>query len=114
MNNHCIVISKLESFNRSKYVGKIFYIEDYISVASIADARRLTDEIFKHNEAFISKYDYEGLKITWSWYSEIFQFCIKYLEIERLMQAIDTLNIQHLRIGNISPQYRKVLEVYFS
>jgi len=63
------VISKLESFNRSKYVGKIFYIEDYISVASIADARRLTDEIFKHNEDFISKYDYEGLKIIfpYSW-----------------------------------------------
>jgi len=113
LNNHCIVISKLESFNRSKYVGKIFYIEDYISVASIADARRLTDEIFKHNEDFISKYDYEGLKITWSWYSEIFQFCIKYLEILKLIKAIDLLNTENIDLVGIHPQYKKVLELYF-
>jgi hypothetical protein len=43
----------------------------------------------------------------------VFQFCIKYLEIERLMLTINALDVQHLKIGSISPQYRKVLELYF-
>jgi hypothetical protein len=113
LNNNCIVTSKNDSFNRSKYVGKIFYIEDYISVANTADARRLTDEIFKHNEIFISKYDYDGLKITWSWYSDIFQFCIKYLEILKLIEAIDLFNAENIDLVGIHPQYKKVLELYF-
>jgi len=113
LKNNCIVTSKNDSFNKSKYVGKIFYIEDYISVSNIKDARKLTDEIFKHNEAFISKYDYDGLKITWSWYSDIFQFCIKYLEILKLIKAIDLLNAENIDLVGIHPQYKKVLELYF-
>ena len=35
------------------------------------------------------------------------------MKVKELIQAIDALNIQHLTIGNISPQYRKVIEIYF-
>ncbi|MDC1536995.1 hypothetical protein N8516_07520 [Candidatus Thioglobus sp.] len=113
MNNHCLVISKFESYDRNKYTSNILYIEDYISIASVQDARKLTDKVFKNNASFISKYNYEGFKISWSWYSEIFQFCIKYLEILQLIQAIDLLNIKNIELGNIPGQYKKVLEIYF-
>ena len=113
MNNHCLVISKFESYDRNKYTSNILYIEDYISIASVQDARKLTDKVFKNNASFISKYNYEGYKISWSWYSEIFQFCIKYLEILQLIQAIDLLNIKNIELGNIPGQYKKVLEIYF-
>ena len=113
MNQTCIIASKSEKIYFDNGKERVLYIEDYVKFSSVAEARKLTDKIFSYNTDFIAEYDHKGFKVTWSWYSDVFQFCIKYLEIERLMQAIDTLNIQHLRIGNISPQYRKVLEVYF-
>lgn len=113
MNQTCIIASKSEKLNFDNGKEKVLYIEDYVQFSSVSDARKLTDKIFSYNTDFIAEYDHKGFKVTWSWYVDVFQFCIKYLEIERLVQAIDTLNIQHLRIGNISPQYRKVLEVYF-
>jgi hypothetical protein len=107
------VISKNETLDSQNYANKILYVEDYISIASVKDARILTDDIFKSNESFISKYDYQGYKITWSWYSEIFQLCIKYLEISQLIKAINLLNTKNIYIGNIPDQYKKVLELYF-
>ena len=114
MSQACIIISKSErlNFDNSRET-KVLYIEDYIQFASVSDARKLTDKIFSHNLDFISEHDYKGYKVTWSWYSDVFRLCINYLEIERLIQTVDVLNIQHLKIGNISPQYRKVLELYF-
>jgi len=108
-----IVASKSEKLNFDDSKEKVLYIEDYVQFSSIAEARRLTDKIFSHNADFIAEYDYKSYKVTWSWYSDVFQFCIKYLEIERLIQTIEILDIQHLKISNILPQYRKVLEVYF-
>ena len=91
----------------------IFYIKDYIQIANIADARRLTDKIFSYNVDFIAEYDYKGYKVTWSWYSDVFQFCIKYLEIKALIDKIESLNIHKIIVGEIDPQYKKVLNVYF-
>ena len=113
MSQTCIISSKSEKLKFDNSKDKVLYIEDYVEISSVAEARKLTDRIFSHNADFIAGSDYKGYKVTWSWYSDVFQFCIKYLEIERLTQAIDALDVQHLKIGNISPQYRKVLEVCF-
>ena len=113
MNQTCIIASKSEKLNFDNGKEKVLYIEDYVQFSSVSDARKLTDKIFSHNTDFIAEYHYKGYKVTWSWYSDVFQFCIKYLEIERLIQTIEILDIQHLKISNILPQYRKVLEVYF-
>ena len=115
MSQTCIISSKSEKLKFDNSKEKVLCIEDYVEISSVAEARKLTDRIFSHNADFIAGSDYKGYKVTWSWYSDVFQFCIKYLEIERLTQAIDALDVQHLKIGNISPQYRKVLEVcYFN
>jgi len=114
LSNNCLVSSKLEQPSTTNHqIVDVLYIEDYLRIASVVDARKLTDKVFLHNTNFIADYDYEGYKITWSWFSDIFQFCTNYLEVKELIQAIDALNIQNLTIGNIPPQYRKVLEVYF-
>ena len=114
MSNNCLVTSKLgQPSTINRQIVDVLYIEDYLCSASVVDARKLTDKVFTHNPNFIADYDYNGYKITWSWYDNVFQFCINYLEIKELIQAIDALNIQHLTIGNISPQYRKVLISYF-
>ncbi len=113
MSQVCIITSKSEKLNFDSSKEKVLYIEDYVEFSSVTEARKLTDKLFSNNADFIAEYDYKGYKVTWSWYSDVFQFCIKYLEIERLVQTVDTLGIQRLKIGNISPQYRKVLELYF-
>ncbi len=113
MNQTCIIASKSEKLNFDSGKEKVLYIEDYAQFSSVVEARKLTDKIFSHNADFIAEHDYKGYEITWSWYSDVFQFCIKYLEIEKLIQTIDALDAQHLKISNISSQYRKVLEVYF-
>ena len=114
MSNNCLVTSKLEKPSTiNRQIANVLYIEDYQSIASVLDARKLTNKVFIHNANFIADYDYNGYKVTWSWYDNVFQFCINYLEIKELIQAIDALNIQHLTIGNISPHYRKVLISYF-
>jgi hypothetical protein len=114
LSNNCLVTSKLgQPSTINRQIVDVLYIEEYLCSASVVDARKLTDKVFTHNPNFIADYDYNGYKITWSWYDNVFQFCINYLEIKELIQAIDALNIQHLTIGNISPQYRKVLISYF-
>ena len=106
MNQTCIIASKSEKLNFDNGKEKVLYIEDYVQFSSVVEARKLTDKIYSHNADFITEHDYKGYKITWSWYSDVFQFCIKYFEIERLIQTIDVLDAQHLKIGNIPPQYR--------
>jgi len=113
MNKKCIVATLADKYFFNNSEVKVLYIEDYIQFASVSDARKLTDNIFLHNPDFIEEHDYEGYKITWSWYSDIFQFCIKYLEIESLVRSISKLNVEYLEISNIPPQYRKILEFYF-
>ena len=113
MNQTCIIASKSEKLNFDSGKEKVLYIEDYAQFSSVVEARKLTDKIFSHNADFIVEHDYKGYEITWAWYSDVFQFCIKYLEIEKLIQTIDALDAQRLKISNISSQYRKVLEVYF-
>ena len=96
MNKKCIVATLADKYFFNNSEVKVLYIEDYIQFASVSDARKLTDNIFLHNPDFIEEHDYEGYKITWSWYSDIFQFCIKYLEIESLVRSISKLNVEYL------------------
>ena len=114
LNNKNLVSSRLESvsnFDQSEY--NIFYIEDYLKDASVSEARKLTDKVFLNNKEFISKYEYASYRITWSWYSDIFQFFISYLEICKLIEEIDLLGSNSLIINKIPHKYSKVLETYF-
>jgi hypothetical protein len=89
------------------------YIEDYLVISSSSEARGLLEEIFKHNNAFIQEHDYKGYKITWSWYNDVFDLCLKYLEIKKLIEALEVLKFEELTLGEISPHYRKVISLYF-
>ena len=113
MNQTCIITSKSEKLNFDNGKEKVLYIEDYVQFSSVSDARKLTDKIFSYNTDFIAEYDHKGYKVIWSWYSDVFQFCIKYLEIKALIDKIERLNIHKIIIGKIDPQYKKVLNVYF-
>ena len=85
MNQTCIIASKSEKLNFDNGKEKVLYIEDYVQFSSVSDARKLTDKIFSYNTDFIAEYDHKGYKVIWSWYSDVFQFCIKYLEIKALI-----------------------------
>ena len=114
MSINCLVISKNE--NSSGYSQKFthtLYIEDYLKVVNVADARKLVDKIFLENKDFIAEYDYFGYKITWSWYDDIFKYCSNYLEILDLIEVIDSLDFDRLIIGEISSRHSKVLKAYF-
>ena len=113
MNQTCIITSKSEKLNFDNGKEKVLYIEDYVQFSSVSDARKLTDKIFSYNTDFIAEYDHKGYKVIWSWYSDVFQFCIKYLEIKALIDKIERLNIHKIIVGKIDPQYKKVLNVYF-
>ena len=109
----CTITSKFESFKSLQNRENVFHIEDYIQISSLSEAREMTDDIYYQNNDFISEHEYKGYKITWSWYSDIFQFCINYLEIKSLIQVIDEQNFQNIKIEDISPQYSKVLKIFF-
>ncbi|MDC0599161.1 hypothetical protein OAO97_00975 [Candidatus Pseudothioglobus singularis] len=113
MKKTCIIVSKLEKINFDIGKEAVLYIEDYVQISNVSDARNLTDKIFSYNTDFIQEYDHKGYKVTWSWYSDIFQFCIKYLEIKALLDKINGLNINKIIVGEINPQYKKVINVYF-
>jgi len=113
LNQTCIITSKSEKLNFDNGKEKVLYIEDYVQFSSVSDARKLTDKIFSYNTDFIAEYDHKGYKVIWSWYSDVFQFCIKYLEIKALIDKIERLNIHKIIVGKIDPQYKKVLNVYF-
>ena len=103
--------------NHNKFTNlegrNIFVINDFVNPSSVKKARQLTDEIFTTNSEFIKNYKFNGYQVSWSWYSDIFQFSIKYLEIESLIREIEALGVKKIVIGDIFPQYRKTLEVYF-
>lgn len=114
MNNTCLITTKIEtSYHLNHQITNILYIEDYYNIASNLEARRLTNKIFSENEEYVKGFDYKGYKIAWTWHSDIFQFCINYLEIINLIREVDRLGVDILTIDNISPQYTKVLETYF-
>jgi hypothetical protein len=114
LRNTCLITVKNEPLKRPNNQNTYtLYIEDYLSIASNSEARKLTDKIYTDNEEFIQSYDFDGYKVTWSWYGDIFQFCIHYLEVVDLIRKIDALNIKSLSIDKIHPKYKKVLELYF-
>jgi len=106
-------LPKKESFKSSEKAGKIFLIEDYVDISSVSEARKLADTIYFENKEFISQYKHSKYSISWAWYSDIFQFCITYLEIQNLIQIIEDNNFTSIEIGAISPQYIQIFRVYF-
>ncbi len=112
MVKKCYICS---SFNDCIKEGeqKVFIINDFISQASVKKARYLTDKIFQKNAKFVKECQINGYQITWAWYSEVFQFCMKYLEIESLIKEIKLLKVDNIVVKDIDSQYSKVLQTYF-
>ena len=57
LNQTCIIASKSERLNFDNGKERVLYIEDYVQLSSVSDARQLTDKIFYYNSDFISKHD---------------------------------------------------------
>ena len=53
MSNNCLITSKLKQHSTiNRQIVDVFYIEDYLRIARVAEARKLTDDVFKHNIDF--------------------------------------------------------------
>ena len=89
------------------------FMDDYFCEPSIVEARKLTDKIFSENSDFIAHYDYEGYKVTWSWYDTIFQSMLNYLEIKPLIDKLESLDPSEIILIDIPNNYAKVIHTYF-
>lgn len=112
MSKKCTVTTRLKTDINSDSED-IFYIEDYVCFGNIKKARELTDEIFINNKEFIEKYDYNGYKITWAWYDKVYQFCLKYTEIEKLLYEIKEMKYSTINLVGINKVYNVVFEKFF-
>ena len=75
------------------YVDESYlFLEDYIREPNITKARELTDQIFLENRNFVAHYDYEGYKVSWSWYDLIYQSMLDFLKVRHLVKKIESLN----------------------
>lgn len=112
INKKCIITTKTTktTFNNSY---DIYYIEDYIGFGNIQKARLLTDEIFINSKEFIRRYDYDGYKITWSWYDKVYQFSLKCIEIEKLIDILKEKDYDIIQLIDISTTYSDVIRKYF-
>ena len=113
MSRSCTITSKFHQSDFGDEKLRTLFVEDFVEPASVNKARILTDSVYKSNSSFVNKYDYKNYKITWAWYSEVFQFCIKYLEIESLIKEIKLLKVDNIVVKDIDSQYSKVLQTYF-
>ncbi len=112
MNTDCLITTKGYKNEKSKNLD-ILYIEDFIGFGNVNEGRTLTNEIFFSNKEFIKKYDYEGYKLTWSWYDQIYQISLKYSEIVDLIWELENKNYNLISIEGIHPLYEKVIRLYF-
>jgi len=92
----------------------VFVIEDYLKIASVKEARILTDKIYSENRPFLQKFKHLNYEVSWAWYSDIHQFCISFLEIKGLLEKIELLNPDEIKISKtVSPIYKEVIQRYF-
>ena len=76
MNGKCIVKLVGDSDERV-----VLLLKDYMQHSNVKEARKLTDRAFTRNKDFIDSHDYNGYKVTWSWYDLVYKFFIDFLEI---------------------------------
>ena len=57
----------------------IFFVDDLYKEPSIEQVRKLTDDIYKSNNEFINFHQYNGYKISWLWFDEIYQLSKNFL-----------------------------------
>jgi len=112
LNKKCLITSKNSLYKSSKDVD-IYYIEDYTGFGNVKEASILTDKIYKSNPNFIQKYDYEGYKVTWSWYDQVYQKCLHYTQIKDLLMKLESLNYKVIEIHEIYPPYERIFNHYF-
>ncbi len=111
MNKKCMITAK--STNITLNDIDVYYIEDYIGFGNVKEARICTDKIFMSNRSFIERYDYDGYKVSWAWYDQIYQISLKYTEIKNLIHKLEYMNYDSMTIEGIHPSYEKVLIHYF-
>ena len=86
--NTCFV--KLSRDGKRYADESYLFLEDYIREPNITEARELTDQIFSENRNFVANYDYEGYKVTWSWYDIIYQSMLDFLKVSPLINKIES------------------------
>ena len=111
MNKTCLITSKYSNFEKNG--ADIFFIEDYIQFGNVIEAKNLCEKIYLENISFIQEYDYDGYKVTWSWYDHIHQISLKYTEIKDLIEKLESFNYDVIKIFEISSTYKKILSHYF-
>jgi len=89
------------------------YLEDYTTISNISKARLMTDEIFENNQEFIDFFTFKGYKISWSWYSDIFQICLVILEIEDLYRNFPSNQVTDILIGDIENKYINAIKYIY-
>jgi hypothetical protein len=104
---------KLSRSSSQEIDNSYFFLEDYLEQPNILNAKDLTDQIFNENKEFIKSYDYEGYKISWSWYDNIFQSALDYLSIKTLVDEIEAVNPKKIILVGIPNKYARVLKLYF-
>ena len=107
----CIVTNKKNIVRNNKC--DVYYIEDYMGFEDIRKANILTNEIFSNNQEFIKKYDYNGYKVTWSWYDLVYAFSLKCTELESLVSLIKVKKYNNIELIDISVAHSKVFKKYF-
>ena len=108
MNGKCIV--KLVGDSDEKV---ILLLKDYMQHSNVKEARKLTDRAFTRNKDFIDSHDYNGYKVTWSWYDLVHKFFIDFLEIRPLIQAIEKYKFHSIILIDFPSNYAKVLDLFF-
>ncbi len=113
MKSRCVMVYKDEPDCNFINAQKRFKLSDYIVIANVEEARKLTDEIFLANKDFIDNYIYQGYKITWAWYDAMYHLCLKYLELKPLIDEIERIDPEVIELRGISSNYAKILRYYF-
>ena len=91
----------------------IFFVDDLYTEPSIEQVRKLTDDIYRSNNAFINFHQYKGYKISWLWFDEIYQLSKNFLRIKPILELIEKNNIERIILEDIDPKHVKIFKLYF-
>jgi len=91
----------------------ILFLKDYIQHSNVKEARELTDTAFTRNKDFIDSHDYNGYKVTWSWYDLIYKTFSDFIEIMPLIRVIETYEFDSITLTDFPRKYSKILDMFF-